>query len=193
MRTKRQFQENSFYHIITRGNNKNIFLDKRDYLRFLKNLEKYSKKFSVRVISFALMPNHVHLLVQQTTSTAISIFMQSLTTAFVVYSNLKHRKKGHLFEGRFKSIEVTTDEYLVHLSRYIHLNPSSAQLVPQPEDYPWSSYRCYLGTEVLSFLDMSIILGYFNSKNPLKDYKEFVTSRVDYQKEISLQKLFLEH
>ncbi len=79
--------------------------------------------------------------------------MQTLTTAYANYFNLRYHRTGHLFEARFKHVDVTTDEYLVHLSRYIHLNPSSAGLVKKPEEYPWTSYRHYLGIEEMSFVD----------------------------------------
>jgi REP element-mobilizing transposase RayT len=192
MRQSRYFQKDSYYHLITRGNNQNLFIDKWDFIRFLKILEKYLSKFSIRLLCYVLMPNHIHLLVQQTSNQTLSNFMHSLTTSYVVYFNSKYKKKGHLFEGRYKHIEITTDEYLVHLSRYIHLNPSSAGLVKTPENYPWSSYRHYLGLEREKFVDERVVLGYFSSKNAVSDYKYFVESRIDYQKEISFQKLFLE-
>ena len=138
------------------------------------------------------MPNHIHLLVAQELETPVSKFMQSLNTAYVMYFNLKHSRAGHLFQGKFKYIAVDTEEYLTHLSRYIHLNPSSAEIVSKPQDYPWSSYRYYLDLEESDFIEANEVLGYFSKKNPVKDYREFVESRIDYQKEISLQKFLLE-
>lgn len=192
MRQPRYFQKDSYYHLITRGNNQNIFIDKWDFIRFLKILEKYLSKFSIRLLCYALIPNHVHLLVQQTSDQNPSNFMHNLKTSYVVYFNSKYKKKGHLFEGRYKYVEITTNEYLVHLSRYIHLNPSSAGLVEKPEGYVWTSYKHYLGLEKSSFVDESTILTYFSKKDKVADYKEFVESRINYQKEISVQKLFLE-
>jgi REP element-mobilizing transposase RayT len=193
VRQPRFFQENSYYHIVNWGNNQNVFLHQRDYRKFLFGLEKYSKKFSISVLVYALMPDHIHLLVKQKPREAISKFMQSLMTSHVTYFNNKHRRYGHLFQGRFKHVVVDTDEYLVHLSRYIHLNPSSSSIVRKPEDYLWSSYRAYLGLEGVGFVTKRVILSYFSSKDPVGDYKQFVESRIDYQKEISLQKLFLEY
>ncbi|OGY29575.1 MAG: hypothetical protein A3F35_02755 [Candidatus Woykebacteria bacterium RIFCSPHIGHO2_12_FULL_45_10] len=192
MRPPRNFVQGDYYHLICRGNNQNIFLGNKDYIRFLENLDNYSGKFSIKIFSFALMPNHVHLLVRQDSEIPISKFMQVLTTAHANYFNLKHRRTGHLFESRFKHIGVETDEYLVHLSRYIHLNPSSANIVTKPESYPWSSYRTFLKLEALNFVDRDTVLGYFSSKNPIRDYQEFVESRINYQKDISYQKLLLE-
>lgn len=118
--------------------------------------------------------------------------MQSAITSYAAYFNLKHKRAGHLFQGRFKHIQIVTDEHLVHVSRYIHLNPTSAGIVKKPEDYPWSSYRHYLGQEKLNFINEKPILGYFAKKNPVKEYQEFVDAQIDYQRDLSLQKLFLE-
>ncbi len=192
MRPQRIFLKNSIYHLISRGNNRDLFVDDKDFVRFIFSLAKYSNKFSARIIAFALMPNHLHLLVKQDSDISLSKFMQILTTAYANYFNLRHRRNGHLFEARFKHVEVTTDEYLVHLSRYIHLNPSSAGLVSKPEKYNWSSYKHYLGKENLEFVDERLILSYFSKKDPIKDYQEFIDLRIDYQKDISLQKLALE-
>jgi len=192
MREPRSFQENSFYHLISRGNSQDIFLFLRDYKKFLFNLGKYAKKFDLNIVAFALMPNHVHLLVKQESQHTISKFMQSLMTSYATYFNLKHNRTGHLLQGRFKHVLVETDEYLVHVSRYIHLNPSSAGIVRKPEDYPWSSYKHFLGLDKLTFIDKKPILAYFSRKNPVGDYQDFVNSQIDYQREISIQKLFAE-
>jgi len=192
MRKTRIFLTDVYYHLICRGNNQDIFLIKRDFQKYIAGLEKYSQKFQVEIVAFSLMPNHVHLLVRQKSETPLSKFMQVLSTSYATYFNFKHKRKGHLFENRFKHIEVGTDEYLIHLSRYIHLNASSARLVKMPEEYLWSSYRYYLGLDNLNFVEKRLVLGYFSKKNPTKDYKEFVDSRIDYQKEISIQKLLLE-
>lgn len=192
MRDLRYFEENSYYHLINRGNNQDIFLVSKDYRRFIQTLAVYSKKFNIKILAFALMPNHVHLLVQQKSEIPLSKFMQVLFTSYAGYFNLKYKRHGHLLQNRFKAILVAEDSYLVHVSRYIHLNPSSASLVKQPEAYPFSSYRHYLGIDNLAFIDKSEVLGYFSSNNPAKDYQEFVTTRVNYQKEISLQKLLQE-
>ena len=192
MRQLRFFQENTYYHIISRGNNQNVFLHIRDYKKFLSGLEKYSRKFQVDIIAYALMDNHIHLLIKQGPAKTISRFMQSLMTSYATYFNIKHRRIGHLFQGRFKHIQVETDEYLVHLSRYIHLNPSSAAMVKKPEDYMWSSYRHYLNLDKTPFVNEAPVLGYFSRKDSVEDYKNFVESRIDYQKEINIAKLFIE-
>ena len=193
MGIQRDFSPNCLYHIITRGNNEQpIFLHKKDYIRYLHCLEKYARKFPLRILAFCLMSNHTHLILKEEADIVISEFMHDFNTAYTMYFNLRHSRSGHLLEGPFKHILIETDEYLVHLSRYIHLNPTSAGLVGKPQEYPWSSYRHYLGAEEFDFIDEEPILSYFSRKNPRKDYQEFVESRVDYQRELGLQKLFLE-
>lgn len=191
MRAPRVFFKDSYFHLITRSN-QTIFTGKRDYLRYIENLSKYSKKFSVKILAFALMPNHVHLLVQQLTDSPLSKFVQVQNTAYVNYFNLRFKRYGSLFQSHFRALMIDSDEYLVHVSRYIHLNPSSAQLVLKPEDYFWSSYRIYLGLDDSDFVDKKTVLTYFSSKDQVQDYRDFVASRIDYQKEISLQKLLID-
>jgi len=193
MSKPRSFLAQSFYHIISRGNNKqNIFLTRRDNIRYLKCLEKYAEKFNIKIITYCLMPNHIHLLIKIGAKLAIPEFMQALNTAYTKYFNARHSTSGHLFEGPYKHVLIETDEYLVHLSRYIHLNPTSSGLVKIPENYEWSSYRHFLNLEKSSFIEDSLVLTYFSSENPIDDYRKFVESRVDYQKEISFQKFLLE-
>ena len=193
MSKPRSFLAQSFYHIISRGNNRqNIFLTKRDNIRYLKCLEKYAEKFNISIITYCLMPNHVHLLIKIGALLTIPEFMQALNTAYTKYFNARHSASGHLFEGPYKHVLIETDEYLVHLSRYIHLNPTSSGLVKTPENYEWSSYRHFLNLEKSNFIEDSPVLTYFSSENPIDDYKEFVESRVDHQKEISFQKFLLE-
>jgi len=193
MSKSRLFLPQSFYHIISRGNNKqNIFLTRRDNIRYLKCLEKYAEKFNIKIITYCLMPNHIHLLIKIGAKLAIPEFMQALNTAYTKYFNARHSTSGHLFESPYKHVLIETDEYLVHLSRYIHLNPTSSGLVKIPENYEWSSYRHFLNLEKSSFIEDSLVLTYFSSENPIDDYRKFVESRVDYQKEISFQKFLLE-
>ena len=171
----RLFTRGYHYHLISRGNNKeNIFEFKRDYTRYTKLLEKCSNRYSIEILAFVLMPNHTHLLVKQESYTPISKFMQALNTAYSMYFNLRHSRIGHLFQGKFKYILVEDDDYLVHLSRYIHLNPTSANLVKKPEEYQWGSYRSYLGVEKEHFIHEKLILDQFSKKDPVGDYKEFV-------------------
>lgn len=113
----------AIYHAMARGNGRQaIFRNDRDRERFLENLEQCVQAHAVRLYLFVLMPNHFHLLLE-TPHANISVFMQSLLTGYTGYFNRKHETVGHLFQGRFKGKVVQGDEYLLRLSRYIHLNP----------------------------------------------------------------------
>ena len=132
------------YHVYNRGNNHQpIFFDQANYLFFLQRLRDFVTKEAADIVAYCLMPNHYHLLVRLNTdqfSNAMQSFGQSYTNAI----NNRYERVGSLFQGRFQAIHVDRDEYLLHLSRYIHLNPVPS-LVRRPEDWEFSSYRDYIG------------------------------------------------
>ena len=130
-------------HIVQRGNNRQIcFASEEDMSAYLSWLNHYTKQFAVQVHAWVLMTNHVHLLVTPTTDTGVSQFMQALGRHYVRYFNHQYRRSGTLWEGRFKSCVVQSEEYLLYCYRYIELNPVRAGMVDRPEEYPWSSYQC---------------------------------------------------
>mgnify|MGYP001059216657 CR=1 FL=1 len=130
-------------HLIQRGNNGQVsFFSDKDYAVYLDKLKLYSKKYSVAVHSYVLMTNHVHLLVTPETEQGVSQMMQSLGRCYVRYINQTYERTGTLWEGRYKSTLVDSDNYFLALSRYIELNPVRAEMVAHPAEYPWSSYQC---------------------------------------------------
>ncbi len=144
MRRPRPVIAGGFYHVIQRGNfRQTLFWSEADYLRFLENLETYRETFDYRVHAFCLMTNHVHLLLE-TKKANISDILQRLMGAYTQYANRRRKRVGHLFQGRTRTILVDTREYLLTLSRYIHLNPVKAGMVRKPEDYTWSSMKAFL-------------------------------------------------
>lgn len=154
--------------------------------RFPINLESRL----VIIFCFCLMPNHFHLLLRQEKDDGIKQLIQKISNSFAHYFCLKYKKRGHIFEGNFKAVRVETEEQLLHLSRYIHLNPVTAYLVENPEDYSYSSYRIYCGNELSDFIDTAPILSHFSS--PVK-YKEFILTQKDYQRTLAgIQHLLLE-
>ncbi|MBW1920759.1 MAG: transposase [Deltaproteobacteria bacterium] len=166
-----------FYHILTRGNNRqDIFFADTDEERFLGYLEKYAAVFKYKVHCYCLMPNHIHLLLE-TEEANLSKIMQRLLSAYTLYFNKKHNQTGHLFQGRFKSLVVEKDDYLIELSRYIHLNPVRANIVKKPEDYRWSSLGYYLGGRSNNFLWVEDILSPFGGDGMA--YLEFVYEGID--------------
>ena len=143
-RPPRISSKNFFYHVFARGNNREqVFWETADYQRFLKNLELYQEKFGYRLYAYCLLANHFHLLLRPG-KISLSKIMQVLMTAYSMYANKKHHRVGHVFQGRFKSIIVEKDTYLLEVLRYIHLNPIRAGIVDRDEEYPWSSYLKYL-------------------------------------------------
>jgi REP-associated tyrosine transposase len=129
-------------HVLQRGNNrKACFFEEQDYKVYLDKLKEYSEKLDVSIHSFVLMTNHVHLLMTPTEANGVSRLMQSLGRYYVRYFNKKYDRTGTLWEGRFKSTIIDTEKYLLTVSRYIELNPVRADMVAQPAEYPWSSFR----------------------------------------------------
>jgi len=163
-------------------------IDIKDFNReFIPFCER--KEMSVNILAFCLMPTHVHLVLQQIVAEGISHFMSNILNGYTRYFNIKHKRKGPLWEGRFKSILVKTNNQLLHLSRYVHLNPASAGIVDKPEKWPYSSYQQYTGMS----MDNSICQ-YKDVLNVLPDdYRRFVEDRITYQKKLSeIKHLILE-
>ena len=141
---------------------------------------KLNKKL-VTVIGYCLMPNHFHFILRQEVEEGIRKFIQRLANSFAHYFSVKHKNRGPVFEGNFKAVRVESDEQLIHLSRYIHLNPVTAFLVEKPEDYPYSSYRIYLDKEKSEMVDPSLVMAHFSGS---KEYQEFVLDQKDYQRSL---------
>ncbi|MEE8423883.1 MAG: transposase [Thermodesulfobacteriota bacterium] len=164
------------YHITNRGNDrKRIFLVESDYKKFLNYLSEGKDRYQYYIYAYALMSNHYHILLK-TTQANLSKIMHSLNTAYTVYYNLKHKKIGHLFQGRYKSIVVDEQNYFLELTRYIHLNPVKARIVEKPEDYQWSSYKCYLNKKGDVCIDKHEIKKYM-TMGP-KAYENFIISSI---------------
>ncbi|MBI2012070.1 transposase [Candidatus Daviesbacteria bacterium] len=195
-----------YYHIYNRGvEKKPIFNNRRDYQRFYKSLSyyqlqgpkpSYSKFFQpkmtkidfskkiVEVICFCLMPNHFHFLVKQTIDGGVTEFISKLSNSYTKYFNIKYRRVGPLFQGEFKAVLVESDEQLIHLSRYIHLNPTVSYLTKDITQYEWSSYREYI-KDTKGICDKLIILDFFKSP---KAYEQFILDQVDYAKQLEFIK-----
>lgn len=189
---------NEFYHLFNRGVEKRtIFTNHWDYRRFLKICYYYQflgpkpsfSKFTksdlnlfkplpenkiVDIICYCLMPNHFHFLIRQLKDNGISLFMGQLLNSYTKYFNIKYSRVGALFQGTFKAILIETDEQLIHLSRYIHLNPVVSGLVKNLDEWNWSSYPEYMNQPILC--STKEILNFFPSK---EKYKEFVEAQID--------------
>lgn len=200
-----------YYHVYNRGvASQPTYSSKKDYERFLLSLAYYrfdvpfklshllqipqpdrnnivsglekSGYKDVDIAAFALMPNHFHISLQQKVDGGISRFMKKITDSYTRYFNTKHERVGPLFQGAFKVVHVKTDEQLIHLSRYIHLNPL-VSFVVRDEDflsYPWSSLKYYVEGGS-SFVNTKPVLAHFkNAQQHLK----FVLDQADYGKKL---------
>ena len=170
----------AFYHVIARGNGgQKVFREDEDYRLYLKFLQEYKKRFGFYVYGYALMPTHVHLLIEAG-ETALSKVMQSLQFRYTRNINIRYRTWGHLFQGRYKAILCQKDVYFLELSAYLHLNPVRAGLVEDPSKYPWSSYPSYMGQEKGDLVDRDFLFSQFSVKRSVarREYEQFVKSRM---------------
>jgi len=186
------------YHVLNRGVEERVtFEDKRDYRRFIASFVYYQKanppaRFSFRkrvkkeelkgdnlveIICYCLMPNHFHFLLKQVKERGISLFIGRLVNSYTRYFNTRHRRSGHLFQGPFRAVRIVSEQQLLHVSRYIHLNPFVGFLVKDLRDYPYSSYLEYLGLSQSSFCSSEIVLNHFSSR---EEYEKFVLDQKDY-------------
>ncbi len=129
-------------HVIQRGNNRQAcFFEEQDYIVYLEKLAEYAKQYKVAIHAYVLMTNHVHLLMTPKTPTGISQLMQSLGRYYVRYVNIKYKRTGTLWEGRYKATIVQSEKYFLTLMRYIELNPVRAEMAEMASEYPWCSFQ----------------------------------------------------
>ncbi|NOQ52717.1 MAG: addiction module toxin RelE [Desulfuromonadaceae bacterium] len=166
------------YHITSRGNaREDIFDDDSDRGMFLKTLGQAVERYNWLCHAYCLMDNHYHLLIE-TPETNLSAGMRHLNGVYTQAFNRAHNRDGHVFKGRFKAILVEKQCHLLELSRYVVLNPVRANMVAQPEHYPWSSYLATLGqAERPVFLTTEWLLGNFSDSltDARQQYRQFVT------------------
>lgn len=205
-------RDGEIYHVFNRGiDRRSTFTDKKEFERIQKLVKFYRHKdtpirFSqvnqqpqeirekilsdlyknkriIDILSYCIMPNHFHFLLQQTEEKGISTFISNITNAYTKYFNTKHKRAGPLFEGVFKAVHIESEEQLIHVSRYIHLNPVASSIIPKEEleNYQWSSYPEYLSRSLAEIAQKEFILSMFKS---IKDYQEFVNNHIDYAKQL---------
>jgi len=147
------------YHVMLRGNGgQRIFVNKADRSTFEDYVAAGVKRYDHRIHAYCWMSNHVHLALQ-VGNTPLGRIIQNLASRYAKSFNIRRRKSGHLFQGRYRAILVDADRYLLALVRYIHLNPVRAGIAADPGDYPWSSHRCYLGRMRREWLTTDWVLG----------------------------------
>ncbi|MBI4097292.1 MAG: transposase [Candidatus Levybacteria bacterium] len=206
--TLKTYAANAYYHVYNRGVEKrNIFLDEQDCIVFLHYLKLYLspveelKKLNnlgmrthrfiplnlsteIDLLSFSLMPNHIHLQVKQYTRDAMTKLMRRLLTSYAMYFNKKYKRVGVLFQGRYKAAIIETDIYHLHLSRYIHLNPQ--YLTSNTVNFAnFSSYLYYLGKKQAGWIKPQEILSFFRTaiRKDLKDIFSYQSFVEDYRED----------
>jgi putative transposase len=173
----------TLHHIMGRGiEGVKIYRNPVDRKDFIKRIGALCQAGQIRLYAWALMPNHFHLLVRSE-NRPISYSMRKLLTGYAVNFNKRHKRLGHLFQNRYKSIVCEEDPYLLELTRYIHLNPLRAGLVKNLDElkcYQWSGHSCLMGTSSYEFQDTETILAYFNSKRKIgvKKYESFIAEGI---------------
>lgn len=170
------------YHVTARGNARQvIFQDDGDREAFLGILGKVIERYNWLCHAYCLMGNHYHLLIE-TLDANLSAGMRQINGLYTQTFNRRHGRVGHVLQGRFKAILVDKDSYLLELCRYIVLNPVRAQMVKQPKNYPWSSYRATAGlSSVPAFLTRDWLLSQFGRERRAaeKRYRQFVAEGID--------------
>ncbi len=147
--------------------------------------ERVNKSRQVQIIAYCIMPTHVHFVLKQSKKGGISCFMGNSTNSYARYFNTKYKRKGRLWGDAFKNVAVKSDKELLHLTRYVHLNPVTAGLVKKPEDWKYSSYSEYVFPNKIQFPVCSF--GGLIDLSP-SEYRTFTEDQVDYQKALAIIK-----
>lgn len=207
------FVNEAYYHVFNRGVDRRVtFTSSHNYQRALDllyyyqfvytplrfshytrlndnrkqdiDLQMYSGGKKVHVVAYCLMPNHYHLLIKQKEEKGISLFISEFQNAYTRYFNLINKRTGFLFQSAFKAVYVESDMQLLHLTRYIHLNPATANIISlnNIDKYQWSSYLTYIKHQPNNIVHAD---GVYDVLAQVKDYKSFVNDNAAYTKELN--------
>lgn len=211
----RKFPEDKIFHICNKSiANYQILKDFNNALRFIQTLDYYNSMSTekpslslflkknknyypklisikpnsiIKFLSFCIMPDHYHILIKIIKGASFLKYINDVENSYTRFFNEKFRRKGPLWQNSFRSVVIKNNEQLLHVTRYIHLNPTTNNLIKKPEDWIFSSYKDYLNKNILQNYLTEISIN-----NP-KTYKNFVENRIDYQKKLKLiKKLILE-
>lgn len=205
------YMEDAYYHVYNRGvEGRDIFIDDNDYKVFLSFIKRYLVESTqnevrprweqeihkqVELKCYCLMPNHFHFLIKQNSKDGITKFMRALMNCYVKFFNKKYKRVGGLFQGKFKAVRIEKDLYLLHLTRYIHLNPLQSGITYEDLENYYCSYGEYIGKRSTKWIRQEEILNNFGSKFFGKDkftsYKDFVEKYTEDPRNI-LGELLLE-
>jgi len=185
------FRSNHFYHIYNRGINQDlIFFSPDNYHYFQRLLRRNIRRYNIAVVAYCLLPNHYHLLLRPRKDNNLSQFMNSLFGSYTQAVNKQQGRLGPLFQGRFHAILVDKEEYLIHLARYIHLNPVISELSNAAHEWPFSNYVDVVAHRGGDFKDTTLVPERFSSG---EEYQKFVEDHSYDRSEIEgLERYLLE-
>ncbi len=178
-RKAREKSSTGIYHVILRGiNGQVIFKDNEDYKKLIQTINEYKEISGYEIYAFCLMNNHIHLLMKEGKED-LGIVFRRIGASYVYWYNKKYKRRGHLFQDRYKSEPVEDDEYFLTVLRYIHQNPIKAGIETNISKYPWSSYNEYLGKE--NICDIKFALDFFadEKKRAVDLFKKFNSEEND--------------
>lgn len=200
---KTTFINQYFYHVYNRGVAKQpTFSHHSDYQRLLETMYYYQfappkpsfsqyKRFKLQefesnpkivdILAYCFMPNHFHMLVKQNQDGGTQHFMRKVFNSYTKYYNTRHKRVGPLFQGAFKAVLIESEEQLLHVSRYIHLNPYVGGLTNDLDTFPYSSYPQYIGKRNSGFCIIEPIMSFYKDAHK---YKEFIEDHKDYAKQL---------
>jgi REP element-mobilizing transposase RayT len=177
--------EGAFYHVITRGNQRRkVFRDDNDFRKYISLLAFYKERYKYSLYAYALMSNHVHLLIE-THRIPLSKIFQGINQSYTMYFNRKYKTVGHLFQGRYKAILCDRDAYLISLVKYIHLNPVRAKIAKAAGEYRWSSHGSYEKQKDNEIVDTDRVLRMFSEDKTQarKLYRAYIDDGIEVRKE----------
>ena len=176
----------NYYHLINRGcNRESIFKCEADYLELINRIKSSNHNSLVKIISWCLMPNHYHFLVQQNSDKPASSWIRYIFNGYAQYFNKKYKRTGTLFEGRVRPKLITSNDYLFQVITYIHLNPVLANLVERPQDWHFSNFSDWIGKAHTQLTDYNLRDEYFNSGKEYQKQVEKTLKDKLLQKELS--------
>jgi putative transposase len=182
----------AFYYVTSRGNERRtVFQSNRDREKYLSYLDSAHERYGAVIHVYCLMGNHYHLLLE-TPRGNLSKILHYINGAYTTCFNIKGSRSGHLFQGRYKGILVDKDRYCKEVSRYVHFNPVRTGMVKTPLEYPWSSYRYFVGRDKKpKWSTTEFVLGDFGGEGGrgFKRYREYVEREVDKEIENPLKKV----
>ena len=177
--------EGAFYHVITRGNQRQrVFKDDNDFQKYINLLAFYKERYKYSLYAYVLMSNHVHLLIE-TRTIPLSKILQGINQSYTMYFNRKYKTVGHLFQGRYKAILCDKDAYLLSLIKYIHLNPVRAKIAKAAGEYRWSSHQSYDKQKNNDIVDTDQVLRMFSEdkSQARKLYRAYIDDGIEVKKE----------